>query len=64
MWTEEEIRSIKVKVLPIVDPADYEIVDAILSDGNENWDGERIRERLFEAGFRVVKIDNQKKNIK
>jgi hypothetical protein len=56
-WTPEEIRTLEMRVAPIVDFADMQKIDEILSNANESWTGEQIRDHLFEAGFRVVKID-------
>ncbi len=56
-WTPEEVRTLEMRVLPIIDDVELQKVDAILDDGNESWIGEEIRDHLFDAGFRVVKID-------
>lgn len=57
MWTDHELRSLKMHVSPLITIDDVRAVDRILQCGNESQTGEDIRKTLFEAGFRVVKID-------
>lgn len=57
MWTEHELRGLKMSVSPLITHDDVVCVDRILASGNESQTGEDIRKNLFEAGYRVVKID-------